>query len=180
MNDAVLALDFGARLGWALRSRAGIISSGTLILPTGAKHGYGARFLHFRRWLVEQNQAGVDRVFFEEVRRHVSTDSAHSYGGFLAMLTAWCEAQSIRYQGVGVGVWKAWVVGNGAADKGQVIQAMKACGFAPADDNEADALALLAYVTRAPGSKPAPRIKANRKAARPAPRDLLATEEGTF
>jgi hypothetical protein len=52
-------------------------------------------------------------VVFEEVRRHVSTDSSHAYGGFLATLTARCEQQSIAYQGVPVGTIKRYATGKG-------------------------------------------------------------------
>lgn len=75
--------------------------------------------------------------------RHVSTDAAHAYGGFLATLTAWCEHHQIPYQGVPVGTIKKHATGKGNAGKDLVIAAMTALGHAPADDNEADALALL-------------------------------------
>jgi Holliday junction resolvasome RuvABC endonuclease subunit len=44
---------------------------------------------------------------------------------------------------VPVGTIKRYVTGKGNADKQAVIAAVKALGFSPADDNEADALALL-------------------------------------
>ena len=67
----------------------------------------------------------------------------HAFGGYLAHLTAWAEANRIPYQGVPVGTIKRHATGKGNADKASVIAAVKALGFAPADDNEADALALL-------------------------------------
>jgi Holliday junction resolvasome RuvABC endonuclease subunit len=85
---------------------------------------------------------------FEEVRRHLSTDSAHVYGGLLATLTAWAELKAIPYEGVPVGTIKRYATGKGNADKAAVIAAMQARGFHPADDNEADALALLLWATR--------------------------------
>ncbi|MBN4688608.1 hypothetical protein, partial [Escherichia coli] len=78
-----------------------------------------------------------------EVRRHVSTDAAHAYGGFLATLTAWCEHHGVPYQGVPVGTIKKHVTGKGNASKDEMMVAMRARGYQPADDNEADALALL-------------------------------------
>ena len=59
------------------------------------------------------------------------------------ILTAWCEANRIPYQGVPVGTIKRHITGKGNADKQAVIDAVRKLGFAPADDNEADALALL-------------------------------------
>ena len=76
-------------------------------------------------------------------RRHLGTAAAHAYGGYLAHLTAWAEANKIPYQGVPVGTIKRHIAGKGNADKAAVIAAVRKLGFAPADDNEADALALL-------------------------------------
>lgn len=49
------------------------------------------------------------------------------------------------YQGVPVGTIKRFIAGKGNADKKTVIAAVKARGFAPADDNEADAIAILLW-----------------------------------
>ena len=84
-------------------------------------------------------------IYFEEVRRHAGTDAAHLYGGFLATLTSWCEQQGIAYQGVPVGTIKRFMTGKGNADKAAIIAAVRAQGFAPADDNEADAIAILLW-----------------------------------
>ena len=70
-------------------------------------------------------------------------DAAHAFGGYLAHLTAWAEANKIPYQGVPVGTIKRHIAGKGNADKQAVIDAIRQLGFQPADDNEADALALL-------------------------------------
>lgn len=104
------------------------------------------RYLRFKRWLNEIKSscsAGIDAVYFEEVRRHASTDAAHVYGGFLGMLNAWCEHHQIPYQGVPVGTIKKHATGKGNASKDDMVAAARNRGFAPADDNEADALALL-------------------------------------
>ena len=69
------------------------------------------------------------------------------FGGLLATLTAWCEANGIPYQGVPVGTIKRFATGKGNADKAAVIAAMRARGYTPGDDNEADAIALL-YLAR--------------------------------
>ncbi|MBM3273404.1 hypothetical protein FJY94_09270, partial [Candidatus Kaiserbacteria bacterium] len=58
-------------------------------------------------------------------------------------LTAWCEHHQIPYQGVPVGTIKKHATGKGNAGKAEMIAAAKALGFAPVDDNHADALALL-------------------------------------
>ena len=145
MTTTILALDLGTTTGWALRGSDGSITSGSESFRPQRFEGGGMRFLRFKRWLTELKAVadGIDALHFEEVRRHVSTDAAHAYGGFLATLTAWCEHHQIPYQGVPVGTIKKHATGKGNAGKDEVIAAMSARGHAPGDDNEADALALL-------------------------------------
>ena len=144
-DRAVLALDLGQRTGWAVRNRDGAIASGVHEFRPGRFEGGGMIWLRFRAWLqeIDETTGGVGVVVFEEVRRHLGTSAAHAFGGYLAHLTAWAEANRIPYQGVPVGTIKRHVAGKGNADKAAVIAAVKALGFNPADDNEADALALL-------------------------------------
>jgi Holliday junction resolvasome RuvABC endonuclease subunit len=145
MRDCILALDLGTTTGWALRGRDGSITSGSESFKPQRFEGGGMRFLRFRRWLTETKQCadGFDAVYFEEVRRHAGVDAAHAYGGFLATLTAWCEHHQIPYQGVPVGTIKKHATGKGNASKAEIVDAMRALGHQPANDNEADALALL-------------------------------------
>ena len=149
----VLALDLGATTGWALRGRDGTITSGTMTFRPSRFEGGGMRYLRFRSWLheVSKHARGIDRVVFEEVRAHAGTDAAHLYGGFLAHLTAWCEERELPYQGVPVGTIKRFATGKGNAGKDAVIAAMRARGFRPSDDNEADALAILLWALDAQG-----------------------------
>ncbi|WP_235907768.1 hypothetical protein [Siccirubricoccus phaeus] len=152
---AVLALDLGTTTGWALRGRDGGITSGTMTFRPSRFEGGGMRFLRFRAWLAEavMLSGGLGRVMFEEVRRHAGTDAAHAYGGFLAHLAAWCEEAGIPYAGVPVGTIKRFATGRGNADKAAMVAAMRARGFAPADDNEADAIALLLWATESSGGR---------------------------
>ena len=143
----VLALDLGTTTGWALRLPGGNIVSGTASFRPGRYDGGGMRFLRFHGWLdrTAADAGGFAVVHFEEVRRHAGTDAAHTYGGFLATLGAWCERAGVPYGGVPVGTIKKFATGRGNADKAAMIAAMQARGFAPADDNEADALAILLH-----------------------------------
>ena len=145
MTTTLIALDLGTTTGWALRGSDGHITSGSESFRPQRFEGGGMRFLRFKRWLTEVKYSvdGIDCLHFEEVRRHVSTDAAHTYGGFLATLTAWCEHHQIPYQGVPVGTIKKHATGKGNAGKNEVIAAVTARGHQPVDDNEADALALL-------------------------------------
>lgn len=148
----VLALDLGTTTGWASLVQ-GIVHSGTVTFRTGRYDGGGMRYLRFQTWLegLAEDTGGVAAIYFEEVRRHIGTDAAHIYGGFLATLTAWCERKGVAYQGVPVGTVKRFATGKGNADKQAVLAAMRSRGFNPADDNEADALAILLWAMETRG-----------------------------
>ena len=143
----VLALDLGAKTGWALHGSDRAITSGTNEFKNDRWQGGGMRFLRFKLWLTEIKQmaGGLDAVFAEEVRRHAGTDASHAYGGWLAILTAWCEHHQIPYEAVPVGTIKRHATGKGNANKDAMITAARNLGFDPVDDNEADALALLGW-----------------------------------
>jgi hypothetical protein len=154
-HHAVLALDLGTTTGWALRRHDGGITSGTMTFKPTRFEGGGMRFLRFRGWLAEVAalSGGVARIVFEEVRAHAGTDAAHIYGGFLGVLTAWCEEHDVPYEGVPVGTIKRYATGKGNANKAAMIAAVEARGFRPADDNEADAIALLLWATDPTGGR---------------------------
>lgn len=144
---AILALDLGTTTGWAIKQQHGPINSGTLSLKPSRFEGGGMRFLRFKHWLDEtaRYEASIGSIYFEEVRAHRGTDAAHIYGGLMGQLTAWCEEAKIPYAGVPVGTIKRHATGKGNADKAAMIAAVQARGYAPADDNEADAIALLMW-----------------------------------
>lgn len=142
----ILALDLGTNTGWAFKLKSGHIESGSVSFATKRHDGGGMRFLKFKKWLDLWFDDCEIEVYYEEVRRHKGTAAAHIYGGFVAQLTAWCEENSIPYSSVSVGTIKKFATGKGNASKEEMIDAAKRKGFNPADDNEADALALLEYV----------------------------------
>lgn len=146
---SILALDLGANIGWAVSYGPGDILHGTIEFRTGRFEGGGMRWLRFRKWLDEMadSHGPIDAIYFEEVHAHRGTAAAHAYGGFLSHLTAWCERRGIPYQGVTVQAIKRHATGKANANKAAVIKAMIAKGFAPHDDNDADALALLLCAT---------------------------------
>lgn len=145
----ILALDLGTKTGWALSQSDGHIISGSQSFKPQRYEGGGMRYLRFYRWLVDvagpEGQGWVDQVIFEEVRRHLGVDAAHTYGGFLSHLGSFCEDRGIPYKGVPVGTIKKHATGRGNAGKDEMIAAMRLLGHSPADDNEADAIALLHY-----------------------------------
>lgn len=146
-NLTVLALDLGTTTGWAVATRDGRQRSGSFRLDPKRLGGNGRRWIAFREWLTAtaREAGGVQVVYVEDVRRHVSNLSARVYCGYLAMLEAWCAANNVRLEGVGVGTVKKAFTGDGRAQKGAMIAEAKRRGFAPSTDDEADAIAILAY-----------------------------------
>ena len=152
-QQTILALDLGTQTGWAVRPAEGPVQSGTETFRPSRFEGGGMRYLRFTDWLVQiaMMTNGLHRVVFEEVRRHAGTDAAHAYGGFLATLTGWCEEHEVPYQSVPVGTIKRFIAGKGNADKAAVIEAVRARGYNPGDDNEADAIAILLWALETRG-----------------------------
>ncbi len=149
----ILALDLGTLTGWALRDADGLIASGTVSFRPRRFDGGGMRYLRFTNWLaeIERLSGPIAAVWFEEVRRHAGTDAAHVYGGLMATLTGWAELHGVPYEGVPVGTIKRHAAGKGNADKAAMIASMRARGFSPVDDNEADAIAILLWAIETDG-----------------------------
>lgn len=142
----ILCLDLGTKTGWAAISRSGGIISGVKEFNTKRNEGGGMKFLKFRRWL-DSIKDGITEVYWEEVRRHAGTQAAHCYGSFQGILMSWCEENRIPYESVPVGSIKKSATGKGNASKQEMILAIRSQGFDVIDDNHADAIALLQYVS---------------------------------
>ncbi|WP_372922249.1 hypothetical protein, partial [Roseovarius sp.] len=144
---SIFALDLGTTTGWAIRGHDGLITSGTASFRPGRYDGGGMRYLRFTNWLTEFDRLSgqIEAIWFEEVRNHKGVDASHVYGGLMATLTSWAELRGVLYQGVPVGTIKRHATGKGNANKQAMIDATRARGFSPADDNEADAIAILLW-----------------------------------
>jgi len=153
MDRTLLAIDLGTTTGWALRSTGGLITSGTVSFRPSRYDGGGMRYLRFQNWLAEMDRLSgpIATIFYEEIRRHAGTDAAHVYGGLMATLTSWAELRSVPYQGVPVGTIKRFATGKGNANKVAMMEAARKRGFSPADDNEADAIAILLWAVETRG-----------------------------
>ena len=153
LNRCILALDLGTSTGRALRAPDGLLTSGTASFRPGRYDGGGMRYLRFTNWLTEIDRLSgpLAAIWFEEVRRHAGTDAAHVYGGLMATLTAWAELRGVPFAGVPVGTIKRHATGKGNAPKEAMIASARARGFSPADDNEADAIALLLWAIETNG-----------------------------
>ena len=144
----ILALDLGTNTGWA-SCVGGVTMSGVQSFTPGRFEGAGMRFLRFNNWLNDVFAiTKFDAIYFEEVRHHVGIDAAHAYGGYMAVLTAWCELRKIPHAGVSVGIIKRHWTGKGNANKAAMIAEAKRRGFPVKSDDEADSLAILDYAVK--------------------------------
>jgi Holliday junction resolvasome RuvABC endonuclease subunit len=135
-------LDLGTKTGFAIW-KGGEVMSGVKRLRHD-RRASGVRFSDFRNWLIAAIKAcDPDSVYFERVYAHKGTEAAHVYGGFMYTLAAVCEEMRIRCVGIPVGTIKKFAAGKGNATKEEMIAFARSKGFDPADDNEADALAIL-------------------------------------
>jgi Holliday junction resolvasome RuvABC endonuclease subunit len=146
---SILALDLGTNCGFALLHPTSLVMSGTWSLKSKRMESIGMRYVRFRENVGRlHNCSGpLRRVYFEEVRRHMGVDAAHMYGGYLAVLQAWCTEHEVEYQGVPVGEIKKFWTGKGNAKKDAMIAEARRRGYDPVDDNEADAIAILVLRT---------------------------------
>lgn len=158
----VLALDLGNNTGWALLHRDGRISYGSERMKLSQKEAVGKRYYRFKRFLIEVKSSGnPDHVIYEDVpfigsrfdkktnaSVQVGSRSAQNWAGYEAILTYWCEHHQIPYHRVHVATLKKTLTGSGRAEKKQMIAAVREQGFAPPDDNAADALAALIFFQR--------------------------------
>ena len=152
MTGAVLALDLGTKLGWAIRHADQRIESGARDFSPERHEGDGLRFLRFRAWLHDTKQrleaAGerLELIRYERVDfvpAYAGANAAHIYGGNWATVTMWAEHHGIPYEGVSPSTVKKAIAGHGHAKKPAIMAAVRAMGFNPATADEADALAVL-------------------------------------
>jgi Holliday junction resolvasome RuvABC endonuclease subunit len=140
----ILAIDPGTHCGWAVRSMSGALVSGEWDLRGGRFEGGGMRFIHLRKYLLNVLDAvKPDLVAYEEVRRHMSTDAAHCYGGIIAHIQQICEEQGVPYLGIPVGTIKKHATGKGSSDKLALVAAANIRWpdkkYSLKDNNEVDA-----------------------------------------
>lgn len=137
--------DLGTKTGFALHDgdKLSVVSSINFKSKTHADL-WARVFRSFSELILARSEQ--DLVVYEEVRRHLGTDAAHLYGGFLAMLNLASKQNGVRCVGVPVGTLKKFATGKGNATKDEMISAcMVKLARNPKDDNAADAAWLAEY-----------------------------------
>jgi Holliday junction resolvasome RuvABC endonuclease subunit len=127
----ILAIDPAGTTGWALFEDGRYLAGGiaTFSRPSKAQQRKGARpgkkWLDFQEWFDRMlSEHRPDLVAIEDVRRHIGTAAAHSYGFFRYAMEAGCAKHDVSFEPLGVGEWKKVAAGKGSAKKPEVADAM--------------------------------------------------------
>ena len=146
LNVNILALDLGAKTGFALRRRDATLLHGTEDFTPRTSWAPGQKWQRFRAWLsATVMHHNITQIAFEDVKRHGPGQvlAAHAYGGFRAMLEMVADQHRVTLVPFGVGQIKKHWTGSGVAKKDEMVMQAKVRGFRAVDDNNADALAIL-------------------------------------
>lgn len=136
----VLAFDLARRTGWASSDgRSGVHE----IAPKGScrsalLHG----MLMWTPRLIAQIRPRV--IAYEQL--FLRGPNSRQLFGYAGILEAVAEGMGVPVLDVHNSKIKGFIAGDGGASKEKVMAAVRQRGYEPADDNEADAIALMLYV----------------------------------
>jgi hypothetical protein len=140
----ILALDLGTKTGWSTNVNGR--RSGTIAFDLRRGESPGMRFLRLRSWLNEMGSllGDLDVIAFEQAHQRGGHATAVAYG-LQGEVLAFAAEHGIETMPVHSSSLKKHATGSGRASKLDMIEAARARGWNPEDDNEADALHLLSY-----------------------------------
>lgn len=141
----ILALDLATETGWAIIAD-GQKQSGVVTFDVKRGESRGARYLRLNGWL-KKKMVEIDHidVIYHEQAHHRGGAPTEIATGFITHVQTFCAEHNIELLNVHTGTLKKFATGKGNASKAEMIEAAKARGWEPADDNEADAALLLEY-----------------------------------
>lgn len=136
----ILALDIATQTGWADSNG----NHGTLDLSTYA-HDYGHMFHVFEGWIADKlmdlapDVLAIERPFTRLGGKELLLQGLNAHAHKTAYLWG-CERRETPPTTI-----KKFATGSGRASKAEMIEAVTQWGFKPANDHEADAIALMTY-----------------------------------
>lgn len=146
-KKTILAIDPATKCGWAHSGGA----SGTWDCSVRRDESVGMRLIRLRAKLEEVLKSGpVDLVVFEAAR-HAGPGMQGALvvqATLQGVLIVWAEDHQIEYRGYSSKEIKKFATGKGNASKAQMVKAAEMKFGRVGDDNEADALWLLALAQR--------------------------------
>jgi Holliday junction resolvasome RuvABC endonuclease subunit len=137
--------------GYAVRSDNGIGSGVWDCTPPPERPGARLAWLQKKLDLTLMSVGRIDAIWYEYVRHHTkgATIAAHVYGALQGKVHEFAYNNTIRCRGISEMDLKKLATGKARASKNQMKGvARQRFGIEPVDDNEADALCLLAVTMR--------------------------------
>ncbi len=145
MAGGILALDIATRCGWCSGSPGRQPRSGVRNFGGGGKQD-GEVFASFAQWLNDllTVEAPAALVFEAPIMggNRATPAAARRLMGLAAIAEMTAHQRGIRCMEEHLATVKKAFAGSGRADKDAVMRKVRDLGFKPADDNEADAIAL--------------------------------------
>jgi Holliday junction resolvasome RuvABC endonuclease subunit len=149
MSTMFLGIDLGTQCGWAAlcvapdRGIASAYGTWDCSFRSGIDSA-SVRIEKFEKNLTDILAVGVDKVFYEIVRRHNGVQASHVYGALKSKMQEVCDAHDVPYEGLGVQEIKKFATGKGNASKQDMIDAARRRGFTIPylQDNTADAVCI--------------------------------------
>jgi len=146
----ILAVDMALQTGWAYWT-GGHPISGTQSFRLQYGESLGMVFLRFEGWLTRTftvETVPPDLLVYEAAHHRGGAPTQIGVG-MVTILLKFCAEHNIEHCPCHSQTLKKYFTGKGNASKGEMMEAAAArwnkWGLCPADDNEADALALLAW-----------------------------------
>jgi Holliday junction resolvasome RuvABC endonuclease subunit len=143
----ILSLDLATKTGWAVLTGSEVVESGTQTFDLRRGESAGMRFLRFRAWLKKMIEESKPEVIYYEKAHHRGGHATELCVGMTTRVMEMACENEIEYRAVHTGTLKKQATGNGRASKQEMIAHAKTRwpGQVVEDDNQADALLLLAY-----------------------------------
>lgn len=144
MKTVYIGLDLATKAGWAVLDASGKrIDSGVWDCSILKGEGYGMRYLRLKLYLKALLREHLDPVvFYEQSVNQAGPASGKVQDGLLGVALCLLESVGVsQYAPIHYATAKKHATGNGAASKGDMIEAAAVrWAYCPKDDNEADAL----------------------------------------
>jgi len=142
-----LALDLATKTGWALR-RNGTLFSGVQDFTPRRGDSPGMRFLRFVNWLESMIALNDIRLIVYEQAHQRGGHATEVCVGLVTHTQSTAAAHNVEHTSVPSLTLKKFATGSGRADKGMMLLEAKSKwpDQQVTDDNQADALWLLAFL----------------------------------
>ena len=146
---STLALDIATKTGWALRCDDGVLLSGVQDFSLQRGESPGMRFVRFRSWLRDMLLKNQVYVVVYEQAHHRGGHATEVCVGLITHMQGVCAEFGAEYTHCHTATLKKFATGKGNAGKPEMLAAAREkyakTGEIIEDDNQADALMLLAW-----------------------------------